>query len=207
MQSKGHWEKVYREKPSDGVSWYQEHAEMSLRLILRFGPNPNAQIIDVGAGASTLSDDLLRLGYENLTVLDISAAGLEVARQRQGVNADRAAWIEADVTTASLPHHRYDLWHDRAVFHFLTEPEDRERYIQTMTASLKPNGVALIGTFAEDGPSHCSGLPTMRYSAASLAIVLGNQFESLEHAYEDHCTPHGATQKFLYACFKKLPQQ
>ncbi|MDQ0124388.1 SAM-dependent methyltransferase [Pseudomonas lini] len=207
MQSKDHWEKVYREKPFDRVSWYQENAEMSLALIRRFVPHLDAQLIDVGAGASTLADDLLRLSYENLTVLDISAAGLDVARKRLGANAERVTWIEADITSAPLPSHRYDLWHDRAVFHFLTEPEDRAKYIRVMSASLKPGGVAIIGTFAEEGPSHCSGLPTERYSAASLATIFGSQFEVLEHAYEEHCTPNGGTQKFLYVCFKKLPPQ
>ncbi|MED7666739.1 class I SAM-dependent methyltransferase [Pseudomonas moraviensis subsp. stanleyae] len=201
MESKSHWEKVYREKEPDGVSWYQEHAERSLALIDKYRPQTDAQLIDVGAGASTLIDDLLRMGYQNLTVLDISAAGLNVARERLGAEAERVSWIEADITSASLPRHRYDLWHDRAVFHFLTEPEDRAKYIQVMSASLKPDGIAIIGTFAEEGPSQCSGLPTERYSAASLATVLGDQFEALESAYEVHLTPNGRTQQFLYGCF------
>ncbi|VVN81049.1 class I SAM-dependent methyltransferase [Pseudomonas fluorescens] len=201
MRSKSHWEKVYSEKAPDGVSWYQKHSERSLALIRRFQPGTDAYLIDVGAGASTLTDDLLRLGYENLTLLDISAAGLNVARKRLGAEAGRVSWLEDDITCASLPCQRYDLWHDRAVFHFLTEPEDRAKYVRSMGASLKPGGVAVIGTFAEDGPSYCSGLPTERYNPTTLATALGDQFEAVDYILEEHHTPNGDTQKFLYGCF------
>jgi SAM-dependent methyltransferase len=204
VQRKTYWEKVYDGKPADALSWYQDHAGMSLALIRQSRLGPDAELIDIGGGASNLIDDLLRLGYRNLTVLDIAASGLNVARDRLGEHAASVKWMEADVTTEPFPKHQYDLWHDRAVFHFLTEPEDRLRYVNALSTALKPGGFAIIGTFALDGPDKCSGLPTQRYSIEHLTAEVGSQFERLAHAEEEHQTPSGTVQKFLYCYFKKL---
>ncbi|TFB44558.1 class I SAM-dependent methyltransferase [Pseudomonas sp. F01002] len=207
MQSKRHWENVYTEKASDVVSWYQEHADMSLALIRQTGLSLDAVLIDVGGGASTLIDDLLKAGYRNLTVLDISVSGLDVTRNRLGEHAASVHWLEADVTTAIFPKHKYDLWHDRAVFHFLTESGDRARYLHALDRALKPGGFVVVGTFAEEGPDRCSGLPAQRYNVDHLAAEFGAQFEMLGHASEEHHTPSGAVQKFLYCYFRKRAQE
>lgn len=204
MQRKTHWENVYNLKSADAVSWHQEHADTSLALIRQSGLSLDAELIDVGGGASTLIDDLLRLGYRNLTVLDIAASGLNIARNRLGEHAASVHWLEADVTTTSFPKQKYDLWHDRAVFHFLTESEDRARYLHALTEALKPGSFAIIGTFAQDGPDHCSGLPTQRYNVESLSATLGPRFELLGRLEEEHHTPSGAVQNFLYCYFRRL---
>lgn len=196
-----HWEQVYRSRPADGVSWFQPHAVRSLSLIRATGLANSAAIIDVGGGASPLVDDLLDHGYGAVTVLDLSGTALATAQQRLGPRAARVQWIEADVTAAGLPHHGYDIWHDRAVFHFLTAPQQRRAYLQTMLDALKPGGHAIIATFAEDGPTQCSGLPVRRYSAASLQSELGAAFTLVQHEQEAHRTPTGQLQKFIYCCF------
>lgn len=198
MQPKETWERVYASKPPEAVSWYQPHAQQSLRLIRATGVPPDASIIDVGGGASMLVDDLLASGYGALTVLDISAAALAAARQRLGAQAARVQWLEADVTRAVLPAHGYDVWHDRAVFHFLTTPAEREAYVASVLRSVKPGGHVIVATFAEDGPTHCSGLPVVRYSAAGLHAEFGAPFTLLRHEQEEHHTPSGAVQKFIY---------
>jgi SAM-dependent methyltransferase len=198
MQSKDHWEKVYTSKASDAVSWFQPHADRSLNLILGTGVNRNAAIIDVGGGASTLVDDLLENGYTNLSVLDLSAAALETARNRLGAKADKVRWIEADVTRANLPANYFDVWHDRAVFHFLTTPEERAAYVRAVFDSVKPGGHVIVSTFADDGPDQCSGLPVMRYSADGLHDEFGESFELLRHEKEAHHTPSGTVQQFVY---------
>jgi ubiquinone/menaquinone biosynthesis C-methylase UbiE len=204
MQSKDHWEKVYTTKATDAVSWFQPHADLSLDIIRSTGLGRDAGIIDVGGGASTLVDDLVANGYTDLTVLDLSGAALATARKRLGAQESKVRWIEADVTKADLPANRYDIWHDRAVFHFLTDPADRAAYVQTVLRSLKPGGHVIVATFGEDGPLQCSGLPVMRYSADELHDQFGAAFMLLDHRKEEHHTPSGAVQQFVYCYCRRV---
>ncbi|WP_306476157.1 class I SAM-dependent methyltransferase [Methyloversatilis sp.] len=196
--TKHHWEDVYARKAPDSVSWFQPHAQHSLDLIARTGLMRDAAIIDVGGGASTLVDDLLARGYHDLTVLDLSAAALDAAQARLGDEARRVSWVEADITEVDLPAQRYDLWHDRAVFHFLTDAAQRQAYVEQVLRAVKPGGHVIVATFAEDGPDRCSGLPVMRYGADALHAEFGAPFELLEHSRETHHTPGGAVQQFVY---------
>ena len=198
MQSKDHWEKVYTTKSTDAVSWFQPHADLSLDIIRSTRLGCDAGIIDVGGGASTLVDDLVANGYTDLTVLDLSGAALNAARKRLGAQESKVHWIEADITKADLPANRYDIWHDRAVFHFLTDPADRVAYVQTVLRSVKPGGHVIVATFGADGPLQCSGLPVMRYSADELHDQFGAAFQLLDHREEKHHTPSGAVQQFVY---------
>lgn len=198
MQSREHWERVYSTKASNAVSWFQEHAESSLRLIQATGVARDAPIIDVGGGASTLVDDLLTSGYTDLTVLDLSAAALQATQARLGPRANQVTWIEADVSSAELPDQGYEVWHDRAVFHFLTEPQERQDYVAKVLHSVKPGGHVIVATFAEDGPTQCSGLPVMRYSADELHAQFGQPFLLQQHTKESHHTPFGTVQQFTY---------
>lgn len=204
MQSKEHWEHVYSTKATDSVSWFQEHADRSLRLIAETGVPHTASIIDVGGGASTLVDDLLAKGYQDITVLDLSGSALDSARNRLGARASSVAWLESDITKAELPLHAYDVWHDRAVFHFLTAPEDRQAYVRAALRAVKPGGHIVVATFAEDGPDRCSGLPVMRYSATELHAEFGEAFTLVAHEKEAHHTPFGTTQQFTYCYCRKL---
>ena len=204
MQQKEHWEKIYANKPTDSVSWFQEHDELSLRLIQETGVTKSAAIIDIGGGTSTLVDDLLLSGYSALTVLDLSASALAATRKRLGLRSNDVKWLEANVTNAVLPVHAYDIWHDRAVFHFLLTPEERRAYVETVLHAAKPGGHVIVATFAEDGPTQCSGLPVMRYSAEKLQTEFGTSFKLLQHQKEEHRTPSGVTQKFIYCYFIKL---
>ncbi len=196
VRVKEHWEQVYTTKPTNGVSWFQEHAELSLRLIRETGVS--GSIIDVGGGASTLVDDLLNEGFQDLSVLDVSGAALDAAGKRLGVRAESVSWIEADILAAELPARAYNVWHDRAVFHFLTSPADRHAYVQTVLRSLRPGGHVIVATFAEDGPTKCSGLPVARYSADELHAEFGDPFTLLRHEKESHRTPFGTIQQFVY---------
>jgi len=198
-----HWETVYRTKAPDAVSWYRPHLDTSLALIERAAPDRGAAVLDVGGGASTLVDDLLARGYRDLGVLDISAAALNVARERLGEAADKVTWLAANLLDAPLPQARYDLWHDRAVFHFLTEAEQRAHYLRQLTHALKPGGHAVLATFGPQGPLKCSGLDTVRYDAGELARVLGDGFALVDSTLECHATPSGTTQPFLYALFRR----
>jgi ubiquinone/menaquinone biosynthesis C-methylase UbiE len=193
-----HWENVYRSKRADEVSWFQREPTISLDLIRHAVPDTSARMIDVGGGASTLVDGLLRGGYTHVSVLDLSAEALGQARARLGAEAGRVDWIEADVLVATLPEATFDLWHDRAVFHFLTEAADREAYIGQVRRTLRPGGYALVATFAEDGPAKCSGLPVTRYSAQALHDEFGGAFQLVESVREQHLTPAGARQSFVY---------
>jgi ubiquinone/menaquinone biosynthesis C-methylase UbiE len=204
MQSKDHWEKVYTTKPTDAVSWFQPHADLSLDIIRSTRMGCDAAIIDVGGGASTLVDDLVANGYTDLTVLDLSGAALNAARQRLGTQESKVRWIEADITKVDLPANRYDIWHDRAVFHFLTDPADRATYVQTVLRSVKPGGHVIVATFGEDGPLQCSGLPVMRYSADELHDQFGAAFQLLDHREEKHHTPSGAVQQFVYCYCRRI---
>ena len=203
MQPKDHWEQVYATRRADAVSWFQPHAEHSLRLIRDTGVVHSASIIDVGGGASTLVDDLVHAGYTQLTILDLSATALAAARSRLGAAGDAVQWLQADVTGAALPRHAYDVWHDRAVFHFLTSPEERHAYVRTVLHAVRPGGHLIIATFAEDGPTECSGLPVMRYSADELHAEFGDPFTLLHHEKEAHHTPSGTVQQFVYCYCRK----
>ena len=204
MQSKQHWEKVYETKSADAVSWFQPHAESSLGFIHATGVGKDAAIIDVGGGASTLVDDLVAEGYGDLTVLDLSAAALGAARQRLGAQQDKVSWIEADIIEVELPENRYDVWHDRAVFHFLTSAEEREAYVRRVFQSVKPGGHVIVATFAEDGPEKCSGLPVRRYRPDGLHDEFGEAFALLKHQKEEHRTPSGSVQQFVYCYCRRV---
>lgn len=201
MDRANHWENVYATKAVDAVSWYREHLDRSLGMIDATGLAPDASIIDVGGGASTLVDDLLARGYLNITVLDISVQALEKTKERLGDSAAKVEFIAADVTEADLPQSSFDLWHDRAVFHFLTSPDDRRRYTKNLKRSLKPNGHLVIATFADDGPPKCSGLEVERYDLEKLVGTFGSGFELAEHWLEMHQTPFDTLQSFVYARF------
>jgi ubiquinone/menaquinone biosynthesis C-methylase UbiE len=201
---KTHWETVYETKPADSVSWFQPHAEKSLEIIQATGQNKHAALIDVGGGASTLVDDLLNLGYDNLSVLDLSAAALNVAQDRLGAKAATVNWLVGDITNVPLPANAFDIWHDRAVFHFLTEQADRRAYVAQVMRSVRPNGHIIIATFAEDGPEKCSGLPVMRYSPEALHQEFGRGFQLVSQDKETHHTPFGTDQQFIY-CYCRKP--
>ena len=203
MDRKKHWEQLYTTKKSDSVSWFQEHAEQSLRLIHATDIGSGAAIIDIGGGASTLVDDLVRESYRDITVLDLSAAALATARRRIGESAKNIDWIEGDITDVQLPALRFDIWHDRAVFHFLTEADSRRRYIEQILNAVRPGGLIIIATFAEDGPEKCSGLPVVRYTPNALHAEFGDGFKLLAHEKEAHSTPFGTTQQFIY-CYCRL---
>jgi SAM-dependent methyltransferase len=205
MPSKNHWDRVYATKSPQGVSWYQPHADQSVRLIRQTGLPLSASIIDVGGGASTLVDDLLQAGYRHLTVLDLSGAALAAAQARLGDAARQVTWLEADVTRVTLPAQAFDLWHDRAVFHFLTGEREREAYVAAVMHAVKPGGHVIVATFAEDGPLQCSGLPVVRYSPQGLHAEFGNPFTLLKHEREEHHTPSGSVQKFIYCYCRKEP--
>ena len=203
MDSKSYWEAVYSTKSPDSVSWFQEHAEESIRLIATTGLGNSAAIIDVGGGASKLVDDLLAAGYVDISVLDLSAAAMATARQRLGVLAGHVTWIEGDITEVSLPAARFDIWHDRAVFHFLTDAACRRRYVEQVMRAVRPGGHVIVATFAEDGPEQCSGLPVMRYRADELHSEFGAGFKLLAHRKEEHRTPIGRAQQFVY-CYCRM---
>ena len=202
----GHWENVYASKGESQVSWFQETPAISLELIGLVGAVPGSGIIDIGGGASRLVDCLVFRGYEDVTVLDLSAAALVAAQSRMGESAGRVTWIAADVTTWE-PSRSYDVWHDRAAFHFLTEREDQAAYVARLRRALRPGGHAIIGTFAPDGPERCSGLLVSRYDAAGLAATLGRGFELIDARRHEHVTPWGATQKFQFSTFRRQPDR
>jgi SAM-dependent methyltransferase len=198
MNPQTHWERIYTEKPPDAVSWYRLHLEKSLSLIEQFVPGKSAAIIDVGGGESTLVDDLLACGYQNVTVLDISQSAINVSRKRLGAASDRVSWLGADITRVELETAAYDLWHDRAVFHFLTNECDRIAYVRQVARAVRHGGHVIVCTFGPEGPMKCSGLDVVRYSAESLHSEFGGQFQLLESSEELHETPFGTVQQFLY---------
>jgi 2-polyprenyl-3-methyl-5-hydroxy-6-metoxy-1,4-benzoquinol methylase len=193
-----HWEKVYSAKGPDQVSWYRPHLEMSLSLIARAAAGLSASIIDVGGGESTLVDDLLARGHQNVTVLDISQTAIDVTKKRLREFAGRVQWITGDVTNANLAPNAYDIWHDRAVFHFLTSVEQRAAYVDVVRHAVKQGGHVIVATFGPEGPTKCSGLDVMRYDAESLHDQFGPRFRLVENLKELHLTPFGTTQQFLY---------
>ena len=202
MDVKTHWEKVYKTKAPDTVSWYLPHLETSLALIERTGASLSSSIIDVGGGESTLADDLVSRGYQNVTVLDISEIA-NVSKERMGEAADPVHWLVADVLVTELDPLAYDVWHDRAVFHFLTTMEQRLAYVQNVARSVKRGGHVIVSTFGPEGPTKCSGLEVMRYDADSLHDQFGARFRLIGSSQELHETPQGTTQQFLY-CYCRV---
>lgn len=192
-----HWEGVYRKQPAEQVSWFQPHAAASLRLITE-GVGGDARIIDVGGGASVLVDGLLDVGFRQLTVLDLAESALASSRARLGERARDVVWMAGDVTQVDLPAATFDVWHDRAVFHFLTDPVDRARYVAQVLKSVKPGGRVIVATFGPDGPLQCSGLDVMRYAPDALHAEFGAPFQLLKHETEIHYTPTGKEQTFVY---------
>ncbi len=204
METKrAHWENVYQTKEPDAVSWYAPHLETSLKLIQRASSDRHAAIIDVGGGESTLVDDLIHEGYDRISVLDISQKAIDVARQRLAEAGASVAWYCADITAATLPEAYFDVWHDRAVFHFLTREEDRVRYVEQVMRSVRHGGHVIVSTFGPEGPEKCSGLDVVRYDAGGLHDQFGRSFELIDSSTEIHNTPFGTTQQFLY-CFCRL---
>ncbi|WP_183249110.1 trans-aconitate 2-methyltransferase [Bradyrhizobium sp. cir1] len=201
-----HWENVYATKGEAEVSWYQDSPEISLAMIRAANADHDAAIIDIGGGASRLVDALLQDGYRRLTVLDLSANALDVAKKRIGQAASTIDWIVADAMTWR-PTRTYDVWHDRAAFHFLTDPDDRAAYVERLRSAVSPGGQVIIATFAPDGPEKCSGLPVQRHDSASLAAELGPAFELVETRSETHHTPWHSTQAFQFSRFKNAAKK
>jgi 2-polyprenyl-3-methyl-5-hydroxy-6-metoxy-1,4-benzoquinol methylase len=198
MDAKTHWEKIYSTKAPDQVSWYRPHLEASLALITRAARDRGAAIIDVGGGESTLVDDLLARNFNNITVLDVSEVAIEATKRRLRDASDRVHWLVADITQVELKPAAYDVWHDRAVFHFLTIPQHRAAYVRQVARSVKPGGHVIVSTFGPEGPTKCSGLDVVRYDAESLHDEFGPRFRLVESSKETHQTPFGTTQQFLY---------
>jgi len=203
MDTQGHWENVYGKKAPEAVSWYRPHLEKSLELIEQAAGGRLASIIDVGGGESTLVDDLVSRGYRNLTVLDISQIAVDVTKKRLASASENVRWLVADITVAKLERCSYDVWHDRAVFHFLTAPDARVAYVRQVAKAVKPGGHVIVSTFGPDGPTKCSGLDVVRYDAQSLHQEFGVRFQLLTSFTELHQTPFGTTQQFLY-CFCRV---
>ena len=203
MSRVAHWDSVYTTKQPEGVSWFQPHLGVSLQLLERAGLSPNTRIIDIGAGASTLVDDLLARDVQAVTALDLSAAALQVTRDRLRERADRVRWIVSDVTELNLPPSSIDIWHDRATLHFLTDPTDAHAYVQVASRVLTPGGHAIIAGFASDGPEQCSLLPVMRRDPEQIAELFAKEFVLVEARRESHTTPGGSVQRFAYALLRK----
>lgn len=205
MGDQAHWDDVYAARPDAALTWFEDRPDLSMRFV---GPllGPDSRIVDVGGGASRMVDALLASGVAQVVVLDLSEAALAVSRTRLGNRADAVTWVVADVTQWQPPL-QFDIWHDRAVFHFLTDPEDRVAYVATMLAGLAPGGHALIATFAEDGPKRCSELPVARYSPDALAVELGHLSDGalcpVSSARHEHVTPKGNRQRFQYSLFRR----
>lgn len=198
MNLKTHWETIYAEKAPDAVSWYRPHLETSLELIERVASGRSASIIDVGGGESTLVDDLLAHGYSNITVLDISQIAIDKTKERLGSASECVRWLVGDVTTKKLQPRTYDVWHDRAVFHFLTPTEERMAYVRQVASAVKSGGHVIVSTFGPEGPTKCSGLNVVRYDAESLHNQFGVRFHLLGSSKELHRTPIGTVQQFVY---------
>ncbi|MDH4198847.1 MAG: class I SAM-dependent methyltransferase [Spirochaetia bacterium] len=203
MNYKEHWEKVYTEKKPDEVSWFQEHPKTSLELIYSLNVDKKAKIIDVGGGDSLLADHLLDNGFENITVLDISGHAIERAKKRLGGNAFKVTWIESNVLDFK-PEQKFDLWHDRAAFHFLTKQEEIDKYIEECHRFLSPQGLLILGTFSDSGPEKCSGLEVHRYSEEKLSGRFKNYFDKIRCLHENHETPSHKIQNFLFCSFRHI---
>jgi len=199
-----HWQRLYETRSADQVSWYEPVPERSLELIRATGIPLEAPILDVGGGASLLVDHLLASGYTDISVLDLSPAALAQARARLGPAAGQVTWIAADITSF-VPERRYALWHDRAVFHFILRPDEQRRYLAALRKGLAPHGHVVLATFGPGGPERCSGLPVQRYSVAALEVLLGPGFQLRSSRIEQHRTPGGETQEFLYTWWQATP--
>jgi ubiquinone/menaquinone biosynthesis C-methylase UbiE len=203
MSQKHHWEKAYSGEETQELGWYARRLQASLDWILDLGLSPDASIIDAGGGASNLVDDLLEAGFGSITVVDISGKSLSSAKTRLGSKAEQVKWLVGDITSIDLPAHQYDLWHDRASFHFLTELQQQRKYRDKVLQALKPGGHLIIGTFAPEAPPKCSGLPVQRYTRDQLINTLGEEFELLREKKELHITPGGVKQTYLYCQFQR----
>ena len=201
MDCRSHWNKIFSTKLTSDVSWYQPHLQLSLQLISNTASGRDAKIIDVGGGDSSLVDDLIQHRYANLTILDISSQAIKRAKERLKDAGSVVQWIETDILQAQLRRSYFDVWHDRAMFHFLVDTNDKNKYLDIAADSIKPNGQLIVGSFAPDGPQQCSGLPTIRYSQEALAEHLKSHFEFVESLWEDHVTPQGKKQQFIYCRF------
>jgi SAM-dependent methyltransferase len=197
-----HWENVYATKDAAQVSWFEETPALSLELISAAYPG-HGGVIDIGGGASRLAGALVEAGYAPVAVLDLSASALAVAKARLGAASKSVEWIVADVTQWRSTT-RYDVWHDRAAFHFLTDPLQQEAYVAAMRSALASHGIAIIGTFAPDGPVRCSGLPVVRHDAASIAAIIGQEFELVNELRHEHLTPGGSVQQFQFSTFRRV---
>jgi len=202
MDLKNHWEKVYNTKQLNEVSWYQPTTQVSLDFVRELNIPVDAAIIDIGGGDSFLVDHLLAKGFFNITVLDISEAAINRAKERLGEKASLVKWIVSDITTF-VPSEKYDFWHDRAAFHFLTAEEQIEKYLAIANNALSPEGKIVIGTFSENGPSVCSGLPVKQYSENTMTEMINKWFNKIKCIYTDHITPFNKVQQFLFCSFKK----
>jgi SAM-dependent methyltransferase len=200
---RAHWERVYATKRADELSWFAPHLDVSLGYVRRTGVGPTSSIIDVGGGEATLVDDLLADGYVDVSVLDLSARALDVARERLGARAGAARWIVADVLAHDFEPGSVDVWHDRAVFHFLTTPAQRRAYVGQVLRALKPGGYCIVGTFGPAGPLQCSGLPVARYDAEGLHAEFGAPFQLATSGLSEHTTPWGAGQQFVYCLCRR----
>jgi SAM-dependent methyltransferase len=205
MGRREHWEQVYSSKPSERLGWYKPRLQTSLEWIGALGLDRDAPVIDVGGGASTLVDDLLDRGCTAITVLDLAKPALDIIRARLGDRCTAVTWLCGDITRLELPENAYALWHDRAVFHFLTEPQDRKRYRDNLCRALRPGGYVIIGTFAPEAPPRCSGLPVQRYDLERIQQTLGSDFELQRQTKETHVTPGGVEQMYLYCEFRFAP--
>ncbi len=203
MNRKEHWEKVYNTKSHKEVSWFTEHVTVALELISQTKINKDHSIIDVGGGASTLADDLIRQGFQDITVIDISGKALEIAKSRLGHEASKVTWIESDILESDFNHREYDLWHDRAVFHFLTTELERNQYKEKMDKHLIKGGFAILSIFADDGPEKCSGLTIRRHGSSDLEQFMGSGYDMVYHSRTTHQTPSKADQKFINMIFNK----
>ena len=204
MSQREHWEDLYRKKGPGEVSWYRPHLDRSLAFLDRAGLSTDAAILDVGGGASTLVDDLLERGFHDVTVVDLSEHAILQAKERLGPSGERVRWIVGDVTEVELPEHRFDFWHDRAVFHFLTDEKTRTKYVAQVRRALKPNGHIVVATFGPEGPEKCSGLPVVRYTAEGIHDQFGGEFRHAGSDREVHSTPWGTEQEFVY-CYCRMP--
>ncbi|MDP3536172.1 MAG: class I SAM-dependent methyltransferase [Halomonas sp.] len=203
FDSKAHWQNIYEQQDATEVSWFQSKPTTSLEFIVNCGLERADPIIDVGGGASVLVDYLLEAGHTNVTVLDISEAALATSNKRLGSNASAVSWVESDVTAFS-PNHKFALWHDRAVFHFLVDAEDRQRYVRAPERALRVGGHLILASFAIGGPERCSGLPIIQYDAQKLKAELGSGFRLVGERTEEHSTPARGVQKFAYFCFERV---
>jgi len=203
VDHKEHWDGIYSERPPEEVAWYQAHPERSLEVIEALARDCTTAIIDIGGGSSRLVDYLISAGYTDITVLDVASRSLANARNRLGALASGVTWTVADVRTFA-PARRYGIWHDRAVFHFLCEPDEREAYVATLSKAVPPGGYVAVATFAADGPEQCSGLPVRRYSSTLLTEALATACSPLGFEHEIHITPAGAEQHFLYGHFRRF---